>query len=152
MFFPGRMHLGERDAWELFISVLRHARQSGGVLTLLWHDRSLAPERLWGDFYAAALKELSAAQPWFATARDAVGWFSQRRAVRFSKVCHDGNRVEVSLDNVPRKSQRDMVLRLSVAGARPGEVVQVDAALGGRSQVSLAMPAQIRGSEVSAAA
>ena len=43
MFFPGRMHLKEADAWNLFTRVLDHTRASGGVLTVLWHERSLAP-------------------------------------------------------------------------------------------------------------
>ena len=27
-------------------------KQFGGVLMVNWHDRSIAPERLWDDFYA----------------------------------------------------------------------------------------------------
>jgi hypothetical protein len=56
-----------------------------GVLTLLWHDRSHAPERFWGDFYVALLDALRARKPWFATAGGVVDWFARRRAVRFER-------------------------------------------------------------------
>ena len=28
-----------------------NASEFGGVLTVIWHDRSHGPERFWGDFY-----------------------------------------------------------------------------------------------------
>jgi len=37
----------------------RHSRQFGGVLTVLWHDRSFGPERFWGDFYIGWVERLN---------------------------------------------------------------------------------------------
>ena len=152
MFFPGRMHLTEAEAWQSFIHLLEHSRKNGGVLTVLWHDRSLVPERLWDRFYAAVLNELANGQTWFATARDVVDWFNHRRHVRFSNYRHEGDRVEVQLDNVASAPKRDLSVRLSLAGQRPGEVKQMDVPLGNRSEVSFTLPASHRGLEVSAAA
>ena len=51
LFFARQLNLSEGQAWDLCAKLLEHARAHGGVLTIGWHDRSLAPERLWGDFY-----------------------------------------------------------------------------------------------------
>ncbi len=65
------------------------------MLTINWHDRSLAPERLWGDFYARLLGRLQEKNPWFATAAQTVAWFRQRRAATFEPLA--GGRVRISL-------------------------------------------------------
>jgi len=36
----------------------RSGERQGGVLTVNWHDRSIAPERLWDDFYLDLLDDL----------------------------------------------------------------------------------------------
>ena len=55
----------------------------GGILTVNWHDRSLAPERLWGGTYHDLLDRLERRGAWFATAGQAVAWFRKRRAATF---------------------------------------------------------------------
>src|SRR6185436_9148538 len=61
----------------------------GGVLTVLWHDRSHAPERYWGDFYIRLLKRLRDIGATFGSAEEVVDWFRQRRAVRFYEARND---------------------------------------------------------------
>jgi len=60
------------------------------VLTVLWHDRSLGPERHWGDFYRRLIAELRARQAWFANAHAVVDWFRARRAVSFTRAGESG--------------------------------------------------------------
>ena len=55
------------------------AAEFGGVLTFNWHDRSIAPERLWDGFYLKLLGELKSRGAWFATAAQTVSWFRNRR-------------------------------------------------------------------------
>lgn len=55
----------------------------GGCLTVNWHDRSLAPERLWGRSYRNLIQELKSLGAWFATAGQAVSWFRKRRSAVF---------------------------------------------------------------------
>jgi len=143
LFFPGRMHLSEPEAWELCLRVLGNCHRHGGVITLLWHDRSLAPERLWGAFYAALLGELESAATWFGTAKETVGWFRKRRSVRFKEVRQTEGRFEVLLDKVPGKASPDLALRLSYASGA-GEASQVEAPLDGRDRLTLEMPAGIK--------
>jgi hypothetical protein len=83
LFFPDRMNLSQSEAWKLITPLMEHAESNGGTLTLNWHDRSIAPERLWGDFYEDILHRLEERHPWFSTAAQAVSWFRKRRAAVF---------------------------------------------------------------------
>jgi hypothetical protein len=83
LFFPGRMNLSPREALDRCRLLIAHAREAGGTLVVNWHDRSLAPERLWGRAYDDLLDELEGSHAWFATGREAVEWFRWRRAIAF---------------------------------------------------------------------
>jgi hypothetical protein len=149
MFFPGRMHSTESEAWALFKGVLEHCRRHGGVLTVLWHDRSLVPERLWDQFYLAVLKELSSAQTWFATAGDVVEWFRSRREVRFGDVSRTDDGFEVTLDHVPVGAKQDLVLRVTVGGGGPdGGATSIDSPIKGRNRMRITLPESSHCAEV----
>ncbi|HEX6463880.1 MAG TPA: hypothetical protein VFZ98_05485, partial [Vicinamibacterales bacterium] len=83
LFYTGKMNLSEQEADERCQSILDNANRFGGVLTLLWHDRSHAPERFWGDFYVRLIERLKSWNPWFGTAGQVVEWYRKRREVRF---------------------------------------------------------------------
>jgi hypothetical protein len=83
LFFPGRLDLSPGEARERVSAIVDHAVQFGGSVTVNWHDRSIAPERLWGDFYLQLIDELTRKGAWFATASEAVSWFRQRRFATF---------------------------------------------------------------------
>jgi len=85
MFLPNRMNLLDSAAWRLCESFVSNAIRFGGTLTLLWHDRSHAPERFWGDFYIRLVQRLRSINPWFATAGQVVEWFRKRREVKFRR-------------------------------------------------------------------
>ncbi len=86
LFYPQRLDLSERQAEERCQSLINHALDSGGVLTLLWHDRSHGPERFWGDFYLTLLNKLKSLNVWFGSAAQMVDWFRKRRDVRFERI------------------------------------------------------------------
>jgi hypothetical protein len=66
-----------------------NARRFGGTVVINWHERSLAPERLWGDFYQALIEEVGkGGRAWFTTAGEAVNWFRWRRSFRFTTDPH----------------------------------------------------------------
>lgn len=83
LFYPTRLNLSETAAHERCASLRQFASRLGGVLTVLWHDRSHAPDRNWGEFYRGLVAELSRTRAWFATAGQVVRWFRQRREFRF---------------------------------------------------------------------
>jgi hypothetical protein len=91
------MDLSDEQANAAMLRLVENATRSGGVLTVNWHDRSLGPERLWGDPYRNLLRDLRARTPWFATATQAVSWFQKRRATSFVNVAQDGARIRVQL-------------------------------------------------------
>jgi len=86
LFFPDRLDLSEAEAERRCQALIDNANKFGGVLTLLWHDRSHGPERFWGDFYLRLLQTLRSLDVWFATAGQVVSWFGKRRQVRFESV------------------------------------------------------------------
>jgi len=80
LFYPVGLNLREEDAERLVRKLLDDAERFGGVLTINWHDRSIAPERLWDGFYLQLLCELKRRGAWLPTAAQAVAWFRKRRA------------------------------------------------------------------------
>jgi hypothetical protein len=86
LFYPSHLHSTRKEAREIVWLMLDQAERHGGVLTVNWHDRSIAPERQWGDFYIELLAELKKRKTWFPTASGAVSWFQKRRAVVFSRI------------------------------------------------------------------
>jgi hypothetical protein len=83
LFFPQRLNLPEVEAEERCFKMINQSMKNGGVLTVLWHDRSHGPERFWGNFYVKLVQSLQATNAWFATGLEAVKWFKARRNVRF---------------------------------------------------------------------
>ena len=100
LFNPKHMSLTKNEAWDLSKDLIEKAAVYGGMLTILWHDRSLSPERLYEDFYIKLLAELKNRKTWFATATDICDWFNSRRAVKFEDV-------KVSNRNISIKSRTE---------------------------------------------
>jgi hypothetical protein len=99
LLFAGRMHLTQDAALALCDRIVAHARRAGGTVVVNWHDRSLAPERLWDTCYRRLLDAIACgATPWYATASQAVDWFRWRRSIRFTVAEGD----EVALAAAPR--------------------------------------------------
>ncbi|HZJ38229.1 MAG TPA: hypothetical protein VFD18_03590 [Chthoniobacterales bacterium] len=85
LFYPKRLDMSEAEAWrhcEAFIAI---AEKLGGVLTVLWHDRSPAPERFWSDFYVRLVDELKSRHAWFGAGAQVVTWFRERRGITFER-------------------------------------------------------------------
>jgi hypothetical protein len=85
LFYPTRLDLSEDDAWRRCAEIFTQAKRFGGVVTLLWHDRSHGPERFWGDFYARLIASVRRSDAWVGSAREVVDWFRARRAIRFDR-------------------------------------------------------------------
>ncbi len=99
IFYPNRMGLRKKEAFKLCKELIRATKEFGGVLVINWHHRSLAPDRLWEDFYFALLEELKANNVYFGTAKQVITWFGDRRRLTFVDVEHNGNRICVRLAN-----------------------------------------------------
>jgi hypothetical protein len=86
LFYPNYLDLGEPAAERRVFRLIDDAERIGGALTFNWHDRSIAPERLWDGFYLRLLGELKNRGAWSPTAADAVGWFRKRRSASLESV------------------------------------------------------------------
>jgi hypothetical protein len=86
LFLRGRQHLSQSQASKLVEEIINNAVRFGGVVTVNWHDRSIAPERLWRDFYVNLLDEFRKRGAWLASARQTVLWFRKRRSATFDEL------------------------------------------------------------------
>ena len=106
LFYAAYMALSPEQARRLVGRLVDNAVQFGGCLTINWHDRSLAPERLWDASYRDLLRDLKSRGAWFATAGQAVSWFRMRRSAAFETDSGDSGTVHAKLtthrgDNLP---------------------------------------------------
>jgi len=83
LFYPAYLGLTSTEATRVLERLANFVDRFGGCLTINWHDRSLAPERLWHACYRQLLNDLKARGVWFATATEIVAWFRKRRSVVF---------------------------------------------------------------------
>lgn len=112
LFNPKHMSLSKTDAWLLAEDLIGKVSVFGGILTVLWHDRSLSPERLYDDFYIKLLAELKKRKVWFATAGEACHWFQCRRSVIFEKVEANNRRISVKSRMSQPDAQTHLKLRI----------------------------------------
>jgi len=124
LFYPAHLHLSPEQAMMRIDSMVNDMRQFGGVLMVNWHDRSIAPERLWDDFYAELVEKFESAGAWFCTAADAAQWFRRRREVTFgtsgSEVALAATRRETGLPGLRIRSyQGERRSQLYAAKDRP---------------------------------
>lgn len=82
--------LDEEQAFSQCARAIAEARAFGGGLTLLWHMRSIAPERCWDGFYTRLLAHLEAEGAWLAPAGEVVQFYRRRRSIDLDAHIADG--------------------------------------------------------------
>jgi hypothetical protein len=136
LFYPSYLNLSEPEAERLVWRLLDDVDRFGGALTINWHDRSIAPERLWDNFYLKLLRELKNRGAWLPTAGQAVAWFKKRRAATLESVRIESGTVRVSgRMNTPDSSLPGLKIRVhkprgrslieALAARKPAELVDV---------------------------
>ena len=100
LFYCDYLDLSPRQARTLLSGMVGNAVHFGGCLTINWHDRSIAPERLWDGTYRELVQDLKGRGAWFSTAGQAVSWFRKRRAATFEVDCTEPGavRAKVTVD------------------------------------------------------
>ena len=112
LFYPDRMGLDENQAEKIVKNLVRTIETFGGAVTINWHQRSLGPERQWGDFYQRILEYLESRGSLFMTAGDAVSWFRSRRSAGFEKIEVIGNIIRIKLKPGGKSSSPGLKLRI----------------------------------------
>ena len=95
LFYPIHLNLTPHEAERRVRDLFDDACHSGGVITFNWHDRSRAPERLWGEFYGSQIREVKQRGAWCATACQTVSWFRSRRSIVFERSGQNGKAVRI---------------------------------------------------------
>jgi hypothetical protein len=112
LFYPDYLGLSTSAASKLLGEMVDHTAQLGGCFTINWHDRSLAPERLWYACYRDLIQDLKNRNVWFATASGTTDWFNKRRSVVFET---DGNEPDAVCARVTALSEASLPgLRLRI--------------------------------------
>jgi len=99
LFFPCYLDLAPAKARERVQKIIDQAVRWGGCVTVNWHDRSIAPERQWGDFYVELVEEMERRGAWFSTASQVVAWFRKRRSAVFEDESLESGHVRVNAPN-----------------------------------------------------
>jgi hypothetical protein len=115
LFYPHHLGLSFRQAQTLLNQLRDNAIRFGGCLTINWHDRSLAPERLWGECYGSVVKDLRQRNAWVSTAGDVVAWFRKRRAATFEKDYTRRGEVRITVPDTHRNGLPGLRLRVHKA-------------------------------------
>jgi hypothetical protein len=134
LFYADYLDLSSEAAWELIGRLIENSMQHGGVLTVNWHDRSIAPERLWGGLYSRVVTELADKGAWFATAGDVARWFNKRRSAVFENGAGGRRDLRVRIPQsagppLPRlrlRQHRPLTARTKVAGGGLFEELALD--------------------------
>jgi peptidoglycan/xylan/chitin deacetylase (PgdA/CDA1 family) len=128
LFYLSYLALSPRKASARLCNLAGNVARHGGCFTINWHDRSLAAERLWGDFYRELLEDLKGRGAWFATASDAVAWFRKRRSASFEFDPTLPWGVKIKVDRICSRTLPGLRLRIHNPG---GESDTVDRVSGG---------------------
>ena len=112
LFYSERMGLEEDRAFELCRMLIRSNSMYGGVLVINWHHRSIATERLWGEFYERLLDHLRESHVWFGTGEEVVRWFEKRRKAQFEEVKLTKKGLKVKISGQEGFSGPGLMLRL----------------------------------------
>src|SRR5690606_1060723 len=118
LFYPAYLNLSFAAAADRVRPMIRHAASTGGVLTINWHDRSLFPERQWGEFYRNLVSDLKASDAWTPTASTAIRWFQRRRNATLRSDCTRGGPLHIEVETESDPSTP--LLRLRIHHPAPG--------------------------------
>jgi len=120
MFYPAYLGLSPAQAETLLQEMTDKVSRFGGCLTINWHDRSLAPERLWGRIYRDLLQDLERRDAWLGPAGKIVAWFRKRRSAVFEFDATHPFAVSTRVDTKHNEGLPGLRLRIHNP-RRPGE-------------------------------
>jgi hypothetical protein len=121
LYYRAYLGLAPRRARALLCRMADNAVEFGGCLTINWHDRSVAPERLWDASFRDLVQELKSRDAWFSTAGEAVSWFRKRRSVVFETDCIEPDAVRARVSAVDQGDRLPgLRLRIHKAGKSSG--------------------------------
>lgn len=145
LFYPRHLGLTAQEAKKWVDIIIDNSLKFGGAMTTNWHDRSIAPERLWEDFYVRLIADMKVKGAWCTSASRAVTWFQARRSITFHR-SEEGINV-VLPEAHPDFDKRNPGLRVRVynpkgASAAPSEAY-VDTVLTTSINIPCSVPSSV---------
>jgi peptidoglycan/xylan/chitin deacetylase (PgdA/CDA1 family) len=145
LFSPSYMNLNGEQAAQKCREIMNHVWSHGGVLSILWHHRSLGPETPWADFYVQLLKRLKDRRVWFGTASQIVDWFRLRRAISFRQGSPSDGGSTLLLESPMDRSNPPFVVRIYMplpdqADSAQTHVAYTDVSWSGQDSMSIPLP------------
>jgi hypothetical protein len=128
LFYPSHMDLPPKEAWRRVGRIIDCADRFGGTITVNWHDRSIAAERCWDDFYGDLVRELQSRGAWLAPAAEVVSWFRKRRAATFEVEAGSPGRYSVASTVERHDALPKLRLRINNVEERRSPVEAIDVA------------------------
>jgi hypothetical protein len=126
LFYPNYLNLTPAGAREAIRPLIENAKHLGGVMTVNWHDRSVAPERLWDSSYEELLEQLKVSGACFLTAGQVVSWFRKRRTAVFERM-GDTVKIKIPANDDPRlPGLRVRTFHADATGEKYSETAVVD--------------------------
>jgi hypothetical protein len=121
LFYSRRMHLSAEEAMQSCERLMHLLKEYGGVLTVLWHMRSIVPDRLWDDYYTQLLDKLQNNRVWIDKAIAIVEWFKKRRTLLFHRPLFMNNMLQYHISYTHDDNTPDLKLRLyKFSAGKPG--------------------------------
>jgi len=112
LFRNGKSTLSEAEAFEKCCKIFDDTEKYGGVATILWHLRSIAPERLWNDFYIRLIDEMKKRNYCFRTALEISKWYFNRNAIKFRRIDLNCNKLNINVCCTDRIDDIPYILRI----------------------------------------
>jgi len=100
LFNPAFLNLSYTKAWQLCKKIIENAKQYGGVVTILWHLRSIASDRYWGNFYVKLIKNMKEQGAYFTKAENIIKWFQIRRNIKFKKIDYSQGYITIEMEGI----------------------------------------------------
>src|SRR5256712_1096339 len=111
LFFPCYLNVSAMEARKLVSAVIENAHRFGGGVTVNWHDRSIAPERVWNRFYVDLSDRLMSKSPLFLNVGQDCSWFRRRRSVVFERADQDPEVIRAKVCLAPQEGVPGLRLR-----------------------------------------
>ncbi len=120
LFYLSYLGLSPRTAAARLRQMADNVVQFGGCLTVNWHDRSIAPGRLWDACYRGLVRDMKRRGAWFSTAGQAISWFRKRRSAVFETDSIEPGAVRAKVAVERSKDLPGLRLRIYKARASAG--------------------------------
>jgi hypothetical protein len=116
------LNLSDPAAMEYCDRIFDHAKNYGGVITVLWHYENLTPPHDWSMMYSSLVSRVQHDHAWVTTAMKVVSWFRARRKTKI-ECCVHNKRIIIHIDDCDFDQTPSLKIRVHVD---PSSISNID--------------------------